>query len=44
VLRLNTLSPSIKAAIMNGTHAKTLVLNDLLQKPFPLAWDEMENM
>jgi hypothetical protein len=44
VLRLNTLSPSIKAAIMNGTHAKTLVLKDLLKKPFPLAWEEQAKM
>jgi hypothetical protein len=42
VLRLNTLSPSIKSAIMNGTQPKTLVLKDLLQKPFPLVWNEME--
>jgi hypothetical protein len=40
VLRLNTLSPSIKAAIMSGTQDKTIVLKDLLQKPFPLIWDE----
>jgi hypothetical protein len=42
VLRLNTLSPSIKAAIMNGTQPKTLVLKDLLQRPFSLVWEEME--
>ncbi|MDR3155829.1 MAG: hypothetical protein LBT90_01870 [Holosporaceae bacterium] len=42
VLRLNTLSPSIKSAIMNGTQPKTLVLKDLLQKPFPLLWEEQE--
>jgi hypothetical protein len=42
VLRLNTLSPNIKAAIMNGTQPKTLVLKDLLRKPFPLVWREME--
>jgi hypothetical protein len=41
VLRLNTLSPSIKATVMNGTQPKTLVLKDLLQKPFPLVWGEM---
>lgn len=40
ILRLNTLSPSIKAAIMHGTQPKTLVLKDLLQKPFPLLWSE----
>ncbi|MDR2781115.1 MAG: hypothetical protein LBB21_01480 [Holosporaceae bacterium] len=44
VLRLNTLSPSIKEGIMNGTHSKRLVLKDLLQKPFPLVWGEMEEM
>jgi hypothetical protein len=44
VLRLNTLSPSIKATVMNGTQPKTLVLKDLLQKPFPLIWEEMEKM
>lgn len=44
VLRLNTLSPSIKSDIMDGTQPKTLVLKDLLQKPFPLAWEEQENM
>ncbi|GHT94380.1 hypothetical protein FACS1894122_10950 [Alphaproteobacteria bacterium] len=44
VLRLNTLSPGIKAAIMNGTQAKTLVLKDLLKKPFPLLWGEQERM
>jgi hypothetical protein len=44
VLRLNTLSPKIKAAIMNGTQPKTLVLQDLLQKPFPLVWVEQEEM
>ena len=44
VLRLNTLSPSIKAAIMDGMQPKTIVLKDLLQKPFPLVWDEQENM
>jgi hypothetical protein len=44
VLRLNTLSPSIKAAIMNGTQAKTLVLKDLLQRPFPMVWEEMEKL
>jgi hypothetical protein len=43
VLRLNTLSPSIKSAIMNGTQPKTLVLKDLLQKPFPMAWREQIN-
>lgn len=32
VLRLNTLSPNIKSAIMNGTHPKTQVLKDLLKK------------
>jgi hypothetical protein len=40
VLRLNTLSPRIKAAIMNGTQPKTMVLKDLLQKPFPMVWRE----
>jgi hypothetical protein len=40
VLRLNTLSPSIKSAIINGTQPKTLVLKDLLKKPFPLVWGE----
>jgi hypothetical protein len=40
VLRLNTLSPNIKSAIMNGTQPKTLVLKDLLKKPFPLLWEE----
>jgi hypothetical protein len=44
VLRLNTLSPKIKAAIMNGTQPKTLVLKDLLRKPFPPIWEEMEKM
>jgi hypothetical protein len=44
VLRLNTLSPSIKAAIMNGTQSKMLVLKDLLKKPFPLLWEEQERM
>jgi hypothetical protein len=44
VLRLNTLSPSIKAAIMNGTQPKTLVLKDLLRKPFPPIWEEMEKL
>lgn len=42
VLRLNILSPSIKTGIMNGTQPKTLVLKDLLQKPFPLLWSEQE--
>jgi hypothetical protein len=40
VLRLNTLSPRIKAGIMNGTQPKTMAFNDLLQKPFPLVWEE----
>jgi hypothetical protein len=44
VLRLNTLSPSIKTAIMNGMHSKALVLKDLLKKPFPLVWEEQEEM
>jgi hypothetical protein len=44
VLRLNTLSPSIKAAIMDGTQPKTLVLKNLLQKPFPLLWSEQEEI
>ncbi|MDR1385541.1 MAG: hypothetical protein LBJ67_17090 [Planctomycetaceae bacterium] len=44
VLRLNTLSSSIKSAIMNGTQPKTLVLRDLLQKPFPLVWGEQARM
>jgi hypothetical protein len=44
VLRLNTLSPSIKSAIMNGTQPKTLVLKDLLQKPFHLDWVEQEKL
>jgi hypothetical protein len=44
VLRLNTLSPSIKASIMNGTQPKTLVLKDLLKKPFPLAWSDQKGM
>jgi hypothetical protein len=41
ILRLNTLSLSLKSAIMNGTQPKTLVLKDLLQKPFPLLWKEL---
>lgn len=44
VLRLNTLSPSIKSDIMDGTQPKTMVLKDLLQKPFPLLWTEQEKM
>jgi hypothetical protein len=44
VLRLNTLSPSIKSAIMNGTQPKTVVLKDLLQKPFPLVWEEQKKI
>jgi hypothetical protein len=44
VLRLNTLSPRIKEAIMNGPQPKTLVLKDLLKKPFPLLWKEQERM
>jgi hypothetical protein len=44
VLRLNTLSPNIKTAIMNGTQPKTLLLKDLLRKPFPLNWVEQEKM
>ncbi len=44
VLRLNTLSSSIKADIMDGTQPKTLVLKDLLQKPFPLPWSEQEKI
>jgi hypothetical protein len=44
VLKLNTLSPSIKAAIMNGLQPKTLVLKDLLRKPFPPIWEEQERM
>ncbi|MDR0632373.1 MAG: hypothetical protein LBF54_04025 [Holosporaceae bacterium] len=44
VLRLNTLSPSIKTAIMNGMQPKTLVPKDLLKKPFPLVWEEQERM
>jgi hypothetical protein len=43
VLRLNTLSPSTKAAIMNGTQPKTIVLKDLLQKPVPMAWREQKS-
>jgi hypothetical protein len=44
VLRLNTLSPDIKSAIMNGLHSKILVLKDLLKKPFPLLWSEQKTM
>jgi hypothetical protein len=42
VLRLNTLNPSIKEAIMSGTQQKTMVLKDLLRKPFPLVWEEQK--
>jgi hypothetical protein len=44
VLRLNTLSPKIKEKIMNGTQPKTLVLKDLLMKPFPPLWKEQAKM
>ncbi|MDR2067999.1 MAG: hypothetical protein LBP41_03360 [Holosporaceae bacterium] len=44
VLRLNRLAPNIKVAIMTGTQPKTLVLKDLLQRPFPLDWVEQEKL
>ncbi|MDR0556114.1 MAG: hypothetical protein LBG20_03895 [Holosporaceae bacterium] len=44
VLRLNSLSPSIKTAIMNGLQPKTLVLKDLLRKPFPPIWEDQKRM
>jgi hypothetical protein len=42
VLRLNTLSSRIKEAIINCMQPKTMVLKDLLQKPFPLLWEEQK--
>jgi hypothetical protein len=43
VLRLNTINPGIKAGIMNNLQPKTLVLKDLLRKPFPLIEDGAGN-
>lgn len=37
ILRLNSLAPDIKQAILDGTHPKTLRITDLMP-PFPEIW------
>ncbi len=39
ILRLNTLCPDIRRAILDGCHPKTLCLIDIM-KPFPMLWDD----
>lgn len=39
IVRLNYLCPMIKKAIMDGTHPRTLMLQDMLA-PFPDIWEE----
>lgn len=39
ILRLNSLAPDIKRAILDGIHPKTLRVIDLM-KPFSEVWDE----
>lgn len=38
ILRLNSLAPDIKQAILDGSHPKTLRIIDLMP-PFPETWD-----
>lgn len=42
VIRLNYLSPKIKAAILTGTLPPTIKLQHLLE-PFPIRWNEQES-
>jgi hypothetical protein len=42
ILRLNSLNPRIKKAIMEGTFPPTILLQDLVTKPMELLWHEQD--
>ena len=44
LMRLNFLAPDLKLAILEGTQPRTMLLQDVIRKAWPDAWEEQQKM
>ena len=44
LMRLNFLAPDLKLAILEGAQPRTMLLQDVIRKAWPDAWEEQQKM